>query len=196
MPTTSTRSSLPVRERILVATLDVIAEEGLDAVRHRRVADLAGVSPGSTTYHFASRDDLIDEAFAYYLDQAAALLGDLAPPAAAVDRPADALLAYIDALLDREFRSPNLVQAEYELILRATRSPMLARRLADWEDTQAAQFEAFLRAAGAPHPREMSQVLVAIIRGLELERLIHPGRRADFATRLAPLIEAIWSAGT
>lgn len=179
-----------------MATLDVIAEEGLDAVRHRRVADLAGVSPGSTTYHFASRDDLIDEAFAYYLDQAAALLGDLAPPAAAVDRPADALLAYIDALLDREFRSPNLVQAEYELILRATRSPMLARRLADWEDTQAAQFEAFLRAAGAPHPREMSQVLVAIIRGLELERLIHPGRRADFATRLAPLIEAIWSAGT
>lgn len=78
-----------------MATLDVIAEEGLDAVRHRRVADLAGVSPGSTTYHFASRDDLIDEAFAYYLDQAAALLGDLAPPAAAVDHRLQILRAVV-----------------------------------------------------------------------------------------------------
>lgn len=183
---------MPVRERILVATLAVIAEEGLDAVRHRRVADLAGVSPGSTTYHFASRDELIDEAFAYYLDQAAALLDDLTPPATAVDDPADALLAYLDALLDREFLSPNLVQAEYELILRSTRNPMLARRLADWEDAQAARFEAFLRATGAPQALDMSQILVAIIRGLELERLIHPGRSADLVDRVGPLLGAIW----
>src|SRR3990170_176069 len=47
-----------LKRRILAATLRLIAAEGLDAVRHRRVADMAEVSLGSTTYHFASRDGL------------------------------------------------------------------------------------------------------------------------------------------
>ena len=51
------------RARLLVATLRVIADEGLEAVTHRRVAALAGVSPGSTTQHFAPREDLLREAF-------------------------------------------------------------------------------------------------------------------------------------
>lgn len=189
----STGVELPVRERILVATLEVIATDGVDAVRHRRVADLAGVSPGSTTYHFESREELVEEAFGYYLDQATAVLDQLAPPAAGVDAPADALLAYIGELLDLEFGSRGLVQAEYELILHSTRSPVLARRLAEWEDARAEQLAGFLGATGAPRAEEMAQVLVVLIRGLELERLIHPERRNDPGPRLAPLVEAIWA---
>jgi DNA-binding transcriptional regulator YbjK len=192
MPAASTPTSAPVRERILVATLEVIAAEGLDAVRHRRVADLAGVSLGSTTYHFASREELIEEAFAHYLDEATQVLEGLAPPTAGVARPVEALVAYLDGLLDREFRTPGFVQAEYELILYAARNPALAERLAAWEGAQAAQLEAFLRSTGAARPKESSQAIVALIRGLELERLIHPERRAHRASRIRPLLAACY----
>ncbi|MCK5756594.1 MAG: TetR family transcriptional regulator [Mycobacterium sp.] len=47
------------RNLIIAATIDLIAERGLGAVRLRHVAERAGVSLGSTTYHFADRDKLL-----------------------------------------------------------------------------------------------------------------------------------------
>lgn len=185
-----------MRERILVATLEVIATDGLDAVRHRRVADLAGVSLGSTTYHFSSRDELVDEAFAHYLDEATAVLRELAAPDDDVDEPSQALVRYLVDLLGRERRAPHLLRAEYELILHATRSEALAERLSAWEELHAAHFEAFLRTTGAADPAEGARALVAIVRGLELELLIHPRRRVDLDRRLAPLVRALWPAAS
>ena len=54
------------RQRILDAVLVIIVEEGMRAVRHRAVADCADVSLGSTTYHFASIEELIISAFDYW----------------------------------------------------------------------------------------------------------------------------------
>ena len=54
------------RNRILDAVLEIVVEEGMRAVRHRAVADRAGVSLGSTTYHFASIEELIISAFDYW----------------------------------------------------------------------------------------------------------------------------------
>ena len=55
------------RRSLLEATLRVIARGGVEAVTHRRVAAEAGVSHGTTTYHFASREDIILQAFRYYI---------------------------------------------------------------------------------------------------------------------------------
>lgn len=64
-----------LRDKIIDATIDVLAESGLYAVTHRVVAGRAGASLGSTTYHFKSLDDLIvaaldrsAERYAQYLD--------------------------------------------------------------------------------------------------------------------------------
>lgn len=54
------------RARMLQAALDVIVKKGMRAVRHREVAKRAGVSLGSTTYHFKSIDDLIMSTFHYW----------------------------------------------------------------------------------------------------------------------------------
>src|SRR3954447_23533090 len=49
-----------VRHRALLeAALDVIGREGIDALSHRRVAEVAGVPLGSTTYDFTSREDML-----------------------------------------------------------------------------------------------------------------------------------------
>jgi DNA-binding transcriptional regulator YbjK len=69
MTETITRGKDPTRrERIARAAIDVVAERGIDKLTHRAVASAAGVPLGSTTYHFATLDDLLAEA----LRQAAA----------------------------------------------------------------------------------------------------------------------------
>jgi len=57
------------RTAILDATLRLIAKGGIDSVTHRRVAAEAGVSLSSTTYYFATREDIIHEAFRHKLSQ-------------------------------------------------------------------------------------------------------------------------------
>ena len=58
------------RARILQAALDIIIDEGIRSVRNRAVARRAGVSLGSTTYHFESIEDLIISAFGYWRSRA------------------------------------------------------------------------------------------------------------------------------
>jgi DNA-binding transcriptional regulator YbjK len=52
------------RAMLIDAAITVIAEQGLESLSHRRVAAAAGVPPASTTYHFASLDELRSEALA------------------------------------------------------------------------------------------------------------------------------------
>jgi DNA-binding transcriptional regulator YbjK len=52
------------RQAILDATVRVIAAGGLASVTHRAVAAEAGVSTASTTYHFATLDDLLQATLA------------------------------------------------------------------------------------------------------------------------------------
>lgn len=58
------------RARILQAALDIMIEDGIRSVRNRAVARRAGVSLGSTTYHFDSIEDLILSAFEHWREQA------------------------------------------------------------------------------------------------------------------------------
>ena len=178
------------RRRILDATLHVIATDGLDAVRHRSVAALAGVSLGSTTYHFASRNDLVEAAFDHYLDEATAFLAELVVPHGRPD-VASAIVDYVDRMLKAEFAEDGMVQAEYELILYAARSPRLAERLQRWEAAQCAQIEVVLREAGASRPASGARTLVALIRGLEIERLTSGVTIRDLRRRVEPVVRAL-----
>lgn len=47
------------RQRIIDAAIRVVGAHGIAGLSHRRVAAEADVPLGSTTYHFASRDDLL-----------------------------------------------------------------------------------------------------------------------------------------
>lgn len=65
MPKTS-KAKQNAKERILLATLEVIKKSGMRGVRHRAVAAEAAVSLGSTTYHFKNIEDLISSTFVYW----------------------------------------------------------------------------------------------------------------------------------
>lgn len=57
------------RDRIIAATLDLIADHGTAGATYRTVAATAGIPLGSMTYHFPSREDLIFAAFERFADE-------------------------------------------------------------------------------------------------------------------------------
>ena len=181
------------RESILAATLQVVAEEGVDAVTHRRVAERAGVSLGSTTHHFSGREELLREAFRSYLlraDEAIAALAGAAEARAgrAIEHARDVLVS----LVEREFADASLVRAEYELLLFASKDRELAVVAAAWEAHAVGALAAVLERAGARRPTESARTLVNFVRGFELERLVKPKLGiADFERRLTPLLRAL-----
>jgi DNA-binding transcriptional regulator YbjK len=184
-------SSPDRRVAILDAALCVIAAGGVDAVTHREVAAQAAVPLGSTTYYFASRDELLREAFRHYAAGVLAWLEELwgesvRPPTAA------AVVAFLVEVAQREFARPEFVLVEYELILRAARDPALAQVFRAYEHALAARLAEALERLGAAHPFDSARTLIALVRGFELERLTEPA--ADFEDlrgRLAPVVAAL-----
>ena len=61
-------ASKRVRDAIVAATVRIVAREGVAAVTHRRVAGEAGVALSSTTWHFASKADILEAALAWTAD--------------------------------------------------------------------------------------------------------------------------------
>ncbi len=114
-----------------------MAERGVDGVTHRAVAAAAGVPLGSTTYHFATLDDLLAVALhtaaGHSIAQVHAWESAL---------PADAdLAAALADLVTRgltEHRTQSIV--EYELYVAALHRPTLRGASTEWDAALVALF--------------------------------------------------------
>ncbi|MFF4570971.1 TetR/AcrR family transcriptional regulator [Streptomyces sp. NPDC001410] len=153
------------RQRIIDAAIRVVGEKGIGGLSHRTVAAEADVPLGSTTYHFATLDDLLvaalcqaSEGFAKVLDASEVLAdtdGDLAASLARIlgewlggDRPG--------------------VELEYELYLAALRRPALRPVAAQWTEETAA------RLAARTDP-VTARALLALMDGICLQVLLTGG---------------------
>ncbi|AVZ72341.1 TetR family transcriptional regulator [Streptomyces lunaelactis] len=117
------------RERIIDAAIRVVGRSGIAGLSHRTVAAEADVPLGSTTYHFASLDELLVAALRQANEGFAAAVRDsdaLADP--------DADLAEELARLMGDWLSGERagVELEYELYLAALRRPALRPVAAEW----------------------------------------------------------------
>jgi DNA-binding transcriptional regulator YbjK len=158
------------RERILRAALGVIGRDGIPSVTHRRVASEAGVTLGSLTYWFATKDDLLREALRLFVDEeterlrrVGAVLTDEMAPAEIAERFSEVLEA-----------GDGIGQvAQFELYLEATRNPALRevaqQCFAAYEEIS----RTALRAAGVEldptHP--LPALFVALADGLGIRRM-------------------------
>jgi AcrR family transcriptional regulator len=192
MPATRRTIRGSARSAILGATLEIIASHGIDAVTHRRVAERAGVSPGSTTHHFASREELLRAAFRFYLEHADRLLTTIdAENRASVSDPLERVRRFATETIRREFIEPGarFIRAEHEMLLFASTDDELASFVRAWESRWVASIAGDFEAAGWPRPVEAARTLMNLIRGYELERLLDPqADAAEFGRRLDPLL--------
>ncbi|MFI8004256.1 TetR/AcrR family transcriptional regulator [Streptomyces sp. NPDC086010] len=153
------------RERIIEAAIRVVAARGIAGLSHRTVAAEADVPLGSTTYHFASLDELLvaalrrcNENFARTVRESEYLRDPEVPLADELTR-----------LLEEWFaggRGP--MELEYELYLAALRRPALRPVAAEWADGLA---EVVARRTDAATAR----ALVALLDGISLQVLLTGG---------------------
>ncbi|ARZ70710.1 TetR family transcriptional regulator C-terminal domain-containing protein [Streptomyces sp. HU2014] len=157
------------RERLVDAAIRVVGAGGIGALSHRAVAAEADVPLGSTTYHFATLDDLLLEAMRR---ASRTWLDDMAAWERGVDpgRPlADELARLVGESLagDR-----GRLELEYELYLAALRRPAV-------RPVAAACVEEMVALMRRRVPDEgTARALVALIDGLLLQYLLS-GRPFD-----------------
>ena len=163
------------REQLLEVTIDLIATEGIAAVTHRRVAELAGVPLGSTTYYFSSRDDMLLQSLRHFGEQEAAQIRDRF--AAPVRQPRSARACadlVVDLVAPQTGADRTRTVAQFALLTEAARrvelAPVVRRWNADWRDALAALF----RGLAAPSPELEARALLALVDGLLLSQLAAP----------------------
>lgn len=182
-----------IRASIIEATIRLIGHDGVDGVTHRAVAAEAGVSLSSTTYHFASRDEIVSEALrhvaALEIERIARDAEALAEGHADVTSIARALTAW----LAEQVRGDDLVRvrAGYQLQLEAARRPELRAIHVAWGKAVQDLAARVLRAAGSPRPRTDASILSSAIDGLRLDEVTAP--RPGFERRARPVIERLLS---
>ncbi|EEP69757.1 TetR family transcriptional regulator [Micromonospora sp. ATCC 39149] len=193
------------------AAIDVLAELGMRGLTHRAVDARAGLPQGTTSAYFRTRKTLIEAVVHRLADLDRADLQANRLPAGA-DSPAvgmddiDAVAADIAAVLDRWISTArNRTLARYACLLEATHHPELQTILAHG-DASRTQARLMLAAAGARHPEQAGNHLVACIDGLLFDRLAGAGartappagtaaNRADLATAVATLLRAFAGTG-
>ncbi|MFF9482455.1 TetR/AcrR family transcriptional regulator [Streptomyces sp. NPDC014733] len=151
------------RQRIIDAAIGVVAARGIAGLSHRAVAAAADVPLGSTTYHFATLDDLLVAA----LEQVnAGWLADFGRWVDGLDGDAPAADDVLRLVADTLAGDRARVTLEYELYLAALRHPRLRPLAADCLDEMARVLAR--RTGDLPTAR----ALVAFADGLMLQHLL------------------------
>ncbi|KAF4409340.1 MULTISPECIES: TetR/AcrR family transcriptional regulator [Streptomyces] len=157
------------RQRIVDAAIRVVEQGGIAALSHRSAAREADVPLGSTTYHFATLDDLLGAALRQvngeWLAGVEAWERGLPP-----DAPlADEVTRYVESVVTRDRAR---VELEYDLYLAALRREAVRPLAADCLDHT-------VRLLRRRTPDDASaRALAALIDGLVLQLLL-TGRPFD-----------------
>ncbi len=160
------------REGILRATLRLIGLRGADAVTHRAVAAEAGVPLSATTYYFASKDQLLEQALLLAAreetERLERLVSELSAASLSPEGWASAVAAQISADVDED---PGKHVTLFELALEATRTEVLRGDVREWQAAHLRLGETACRAVGSPEPELDARIVVAALTGLMLEQL-------------------------
>ena len=173
----------------------MLAREGPRAVTHRAVAAEAGTSVRATTYYFDSRETLLREALTHYASTSMERFARIVAEGQSegrdpVEAAADMLAATV--LSDLEEDRAGLV-AEMELALEVARDPALEETYAAWERGLLDVLEGYAHMFHSAHPQRDARIVLATLRGLEMEALVHPSKkptRAELRAIFATLLRA------
>jgi DNA-binding transcriptional regulator YbjK len=173
---TRAEASEQVRDAIVAATVELVARDGVGAVTHRRVADLAGVSLSSTTWHFASKEDILEAALRWTARREIERVGEMAERIAAASPDgfdpetwAGALATWV--VQQATGRERETTVALYRLQLETLGRPGAVAVHRDWGAGLVEIGEQVLAGAGSDTPALDTRLIVAALDGLRLSVL-------------------------
>jgi TetR/AcrR family transcriptional regulator, regulator of biofilm formation and stress response len=150
------------RRRLIDVALDVIAEHGVAATTHRKVALAADVPLGSLTYHFKGLDDLLAAAFTKLADETA---DGFETALAGADGPEGAREAVVGLIAGELLGERRNILLTYELYALAARRPDLRQVTDTWMARSRAALERHFDPA-------TTVMLDALIEGLSIHRAL------------------------
>jgi DNA-binding transcriptional regulator YbjK len=160
------------REALLRATVELLSESGAKSVTHRAVAERAGLPLASTTYYFASVQQLIEEALKGHV---ADRVMELQALAVAVSGPGASAQQFAERLAEALVAaSPGVLVAQYQMYLEAARNPALRPAVAEALGAFERLAVALLAALGARDPESAADAFVALLDGFALHRAARP----------------------
>ncbi|GAA1985117.1 TetR/AcrR family transcriptional regulator [Amycolatopsis minnesotensis] len=179
------------RAALVEAAAELLVEGGFDAIRHRAVAERAGLPLASTTYYFDSLEDLVTAAVEHHsrveLAQGRRCLEDLATRDRDVDAQADLVL---ELLLGPEQRDreadAEAVLLRYERLVVTGRRKYLRPLMSELNvELRSLMLEIFER-SGSPMTEDELYRLIALIDGAVVNALVavDPEPRAAAARML------------
>ncbi|MEU4427169.1 TetR family transcriptional regulator [Actinoplanes sp. NPDC024001] len=134
------------KDRIIEATIRMIAEHGVAGTTHRLIAAAADVPLGSLTYHFTGLEDLRSQAFRRHAERMSAIY---AAHFEGVRTRADLIDAITRLIHGDAGAGPRDWAIAYELYLAALRDPDLRAVTDSWMRTSRAVLERFVDATTA-----------------------------------------------
>ncbi|RZS41399.1 TetR family transcriptional regulator [Herbihabitans rhizosphaerae] len=186
MTTASTPKGERRRKALVDAAAELLVEGGFDAIRHRAIAERAGLPLASTTYYFDSLDDLITAAAEAQgraeLADGRRKLEELATRQRGVDTLVDLVL---DQLLGED-SDAEAVLLRYERLVATGRRPYLRPLMR----TLGAELRGLLRdvfeRSGMPMDATRLEQIIALVDGAVVNALIevNPDPRAAAARML------------
>lgn len=174
-----------VRDRLLTAASDLIAEHGWSAVSTRMVAQHAGVTPGLVHYHFSSVRDLLTKAALHTVRSLVDEVGAVLTPDTNLTSGLAPLLGSLDQYSGHDLTSRLFAEA----YLQAHRDPELRTGLTHVLFDVRTHVARWLAANGVPTPEDTASVLLSTIDGMMLHRVLTPDLSANtYAPILARLL--------
>jgi DNA-binding transcriptional regulator YbjK len=173
------RRGIERRRQLLEATLRILSTRGAAYVTHRNVAAEANVPIAATTYYFASKDELIKEAFRLHAEmetQRVVSAAKAIDSALTVDQLADQLA---DFVYDGLHSSRSSLVSEYELLLQSARRPELEEFARIFFDTVREALADIVSEIGSDAPDADVRLIMAVLAGLEVDNLATPSTAID-----------------
>ena len=173
MPTTETgpraESSRRIRDAIVDATVRIVAREGVAAVTHRRVAGEAGVALSSTTWHFATKADILEAALHWTARHEVERIGTIADRLGGTDFDPSAWADELgDWLLEQLTVEREIAVALYRLQVELLGSAGALAVHREWGEGLRAVGERVLEHSSSPTPELDVRLIVAALDGLRM----------------------------
>lgn len=186
---TSRAGSEQRRRLILEAALRIVIREGVRGIRHRAVAKEADVPLAATTYYFKDIQELINDTFAFYAEQALEVVNQFSmrlyePLAGSDGKSFIDVIANSEGMLD--IIADNMTQyvveqitqhrdaliAEQAFRYEAILSPYLRKLGKEHKQALMQKLLNLMTLVQSPNPLEDANIIVAVIHRIEYEGLL------------------------
>lgn len=174
------------KEAICRALVRVVAREGFDGVTFRSVAAEAGVTHGLVSYHFGSREAMINETLQW-------AIGDTIE-ASKLEASEGSFESFAASAAGAVEQDPSEAVFQFELLLRARRNTELLENVREGYDAYIDTVAQSLRALGIDSD-PIARLVFAALDGLTLQQLLYDDKeKTEEAIATLRRLLGLWAA--